>query len=117
MNRLTYLLKAKTEYNLHSPFIYRLYTQVITTHKHDFTQLVNALADWSSAYGSELHPNSALISSPLGEFMVVRSPHSNRQAEQQFQQLQQQYPVSIDLYRMAVLIRSPKLHPQKFILR
>ncbi|MBR0073104.1 MAG: hypothetical protein IJP95_04635 [Bacteroidales bacterium] len=29
MNRLTYLLKGKTQYNLHSPFVFELYNEVL----------------------------------------------------------------------------------------
>ena len=29
MNRISHFLRAKTQYNLHSPFVYRLYTEVL----------------------------------------------------------------------------------------
>lgn len=117
MNRLTHLLRSQTAYHLHSPYIYRLYTQVLIHHRRDYDSLVQSLARWSSSHRTDLSPATARLQGPDGEILVLRRPHADKAAEQHLHQLQQQYPVSIDLYRVALLIRNPKLHPQQFILR
>ena len=117
MNRLIHLLRSQTAYNLHSPYLYRLYTQVVAPHRRDFSALTFALREWSSAHHADISATEARLIGPDGELLLLRSPHSSAESEARLARLYDHYPVSLDLYHTILLIRNPKLHPQRFLLR
>ena len=142
MTRLEHLIRAKTQYALHSPFLFEMYREVLfapldnTTRKQQrlrrrepYEALVYKCCHY---YGLQavgpLPSASALrtvrlctppeVCDPL-TIVVVSRPHCSHKAEQEWNALQllTDYPVSLDLYHVALLVRSPRLYPQHLLLR
>ena len=132
MNRISHFLRAKTQYNLHSPFVYRLYTEVLFSHcpgrgRH-YADVVWRLEEY---YGlphsqpSTLHsplstPHSPLstlhsqLTTPDGLFLVVADTHSE---EWDSVVASKDWQVTLDLYYCGVAVSSPRLSKQHFLLR
>ena len=117
MNRIGHFLRAKTQYNLHSPFVYRLYTEVLFSHAHgrgrSFEDVVWRLERY---YNSTFNIQHSTLSTPDGLFLLVDHPHRH---EAQWQALvgSSDWQVTIDLYRCGIAVQSPRLSKQHFLLR
>ncbi len=120
MNRLQYFLHAKTQFNLHSPFVYRLYTEVLfsrakgTPHGR-FAEVVWRLERHYNI-ASEHLDDTAVLDTSDGRFLVVNRPHRD---EQRWQSIiaDPQWQVTIDLFSVGLAVENPRLHKQHFILR
>ena len=122
MNRLTHLLCAKTQFSLHSPFVYRIYTEVFTSRcpgrGHSAADIRWRLEEY---YGL---PHSADASpaahGPLhtvdGVYLIVDHPHRD---EGRWHSLVEDpsWQVTLDLFSVGVAIANPHLSKQHFILR
>lgn len=127
MTRLRYWLTAKTRYNLHSPFLYDLYGQVLfaqagaASGKNLYQQLVYK---FSRYYGltPTSHDDHQTLFPPCETFqrlLIVNRPHRSTTAEKHLAQLygDPAYNVSLDLYDAAVLFCRPSMHPQRYLLK
>lgn len=122
MNRLQHFLRAQTQYGLHSPFVYRLYTEVLFSRAggrgRSFADVVWRLEEY---YGLP-HPDALLNTRQLtldtrdGLFLVVDRPHRD---EASWQSLcnDGSYQVTLDLYDVGIAVSSPRLSRQHFVLR
>ena len=117
MNRIGHFLRAKTQYNLHSPFVYRLYTEALFSrargHRRSFKDIVWRLEKY---YGKTFNSQLSTLNSSDGLFLVVDHPH-RREAEWQALVGSPDWQVTIDLYRCGIAVRSPRLSKQHFLLR
>ena len=125
MNRISHFLRAKTQYNLHSPFVYRLYTEVLFSHcpgrgRH-YADVVWRLEEYYGLPHSQLStlhsPLSTLhsqLSTPDGLFLVVADTHSE---EWDAIVASKDWQVTLDLYHCGVAVSSPRLSKQHFLLR
>ena len=117
MNRIGHFLRAKTQYNLHSPFVYRLYTEVLFSHARGHGRSFNDIV-WrlERYYNSTFNIQHSTLSTPDGLFLVVDRPH-RRESEWQSIVSDPQWQVTIDLYSCAIAVQSPRLSKQHFLLR
>ena len=114
MNRISHFLRAKTQYNLHSPFVYRLYTEVLFSHgpgrgRH-YADVVWRLEEY---YGLP-HSSHLTFSTPDGDFLVVAD---TRSSEWDAVVASKDWQVTLDLYSCGVAVRSQRLSKQHFLLR
>lgn len=132
MTRIAYLIKAKTQYDIHSPFVFDLYREVLFASLPDGAQ-VASLGKGSRRYCEMCYKlthhfplqqvsfttDAALFRSTngIGDFCVVNCPHRSRQSERQWDTLCANYNVSIDLFDVGLLLTNPHLHSQHFLLR
>ena len=137
MNRLHYLICAKTQYDIQSPFMFDLYQNVIapkldkTTLESNgiakgdrFGQLCYKLADHYSATETEhidaLAGADRLLSMFDGELIgVVRDPHHSKASEEAWDRLfkEQVVTLSVDLFDIGLVFTSPKLSKQHILFR
>lgn len=117
MNRITFLLKAKTQYNLHSPYVYNLYTEVLLGHGRDLARLADRVERWFGAETRRNEGEQVLLTKGEEHILLLSKPHADHHAEQRLEELEHQYHVCIDLYDMALLLDNPRLHAQHFLLR
>lgn len=116
MNRLQHFLRAKTQFNLHSPFVYRLYTEVLFSRApHRGCRRYDDVV-WRLAHHYGVPCNEGRLVTPDGDFVVVNRPHRN---EPQWQAIvaDPQWQVTIDLFDSGIAIANPHLSKQHFILR
>lgn len=132
MNKVTYWLTAKTQYNIHSPFVFNLYNEVL------FSRLDPAVARTLKGEGSKryrqlvyklehyFHPQSierqpGMVTMHLADevIVVVDSPHSSARDEAEWNRFKSdsRYKVSIDVYDAGLLFSDKRLHRQHFLLR
>ena len=134
MNRISHFLRAKTQYNLHSPFVYRLYTEVLFSHcpgrGRSFEDVVWRLEQYYglphshpspftshlSPLTSHLSPLTSHLSTPDGVILVVDRPH-RREAEWAALVADNAWQVTVDLFSCGLAISSPRLSKQHFLLR
>lgn len=127
MTRLRYWLTAKTQYNIHSPFIFDLYNDVLFAQvgkekrRDAYSSLVFKFAEH---FGLKTISNDAnqTIFEPSKDFerlLIVNQPHCDAQAEKRFESLSDSpdYNVVLDLYDAAVLFSRPSMHAQKYLLK
>lgn len=121
MNRLIHFLHAKTQYGLHSPFVYRLYTEVLFSrspgHGHSFPDVVWRLEEY---YG---HPHTTdtlsaghyQLSTNDGAFLILDHPHRD---ESHWRSLvaAPEWQVTIDLFTVGIAVANPRLSKQHFLL-
>ena len=116
MNRISHFLRAKTQYNLHSPLIFRLYTEALFSrargHGRSFEDVVWRLEEY---YGLP-HTGNPTLDTTDGEMLVVDHPHGD-EASWQAVCNDPRYQVTIDLYRCGIAIGNSRLSRQHFILR
>lgn len=135
LNRLQYILTAKTQYNIQSPFLFRLYNEILNSRlnpkererlgiaKGDrYAELRHMIGDH---YGAT--PVNAcdwgvddLFSSPeVGLIGMVRKPHADKTREARWRELTQKEEVtlSVDLFDVGILFTSDKLSKEHVILR
>lgn len=120
MNRLEHLLRAKTQFSLHSPFVYKLYTEVITSSakgapKRRFEEVVWRL---ERHYGvvAKRDEGMAEIHCPEVSFLVVDHPHRN---ENHWGKIidSPHWQVTLDLFTVGIAVANPHLSKQHFLLR
>lgn len=121
MNRLQHFLRAKTQFNLHSPFVFRLYTEVLFSRAphHGSRRYDDVVWRLSHYYGlphPTLYSPSITLSSKDGDFFVVDHPHRNESQWQAFVD-DSRWQVTIDLFDSGIAIANPHLSKQHFILR
>ncbi|MBQ2511177.1 MAG: hypothetical protein II531_03345 [Bacteroidales bacterium] len=120
MNRLSHFLRAGTQYNLHSPFVYNLYTEVLTAHvpqaPHNRYEDVVWRLEQRYKTTAERSADSARLQCGTLTFLVIDHPHRN---EHRWQHLldNPSYQVTIDLFSVGVVIANKNLSRQHFILR
>lgn len=147
MNRIEFFLRAKTQYNLHSPFVFNLYREVLfaslakttrnslgITSKHQETlyKVVNHLQpqalylthdeNKSLAQQASVHTDVELWKEQTtrgNDMIVVAFPHRNGASEKQWNSLQQMENATaiLDLYHTGIILFNPKLSKQLFLLR
>lgn len=132
MTRLEYWLRAQTQYNVHSPFVYDLYRHVlfarveggicrnVPRERRRFEQICYKLEHYFEVERCEKGDGHAMyLCADVGAIEVVCRPHADREAEQNWEQRCNDgaYRVSIDLYDVGLLFSNPRLHRQRFILR
>ncbi len=132
MTRLHYWLHAKTQYDIHSPFLFEMYREVLFARmsaadchrlgipRHDRCSQVayKCCNHYHLAPVASSQPGRLCEGLQLSIFIVDR-PHASHAAERQWETLKADpsYQVSLDLYDIALLIRNPHLHPQHLLLR
>jgi len=136
MNRLEYIVCAKTQYNIQSPFVYDLYENVLLpkldraaltrlglSRRDKFGQLCYKIADH---YGATAAGNSTALRGAdtvldTGEGLIglVRRPHRDKGSEQEWQKLFKEPDVtlSVDLFDAGLVFTSKHLSRQHFVLR
>lgn len=136
MNRLEYIVCAKTQYNIQSPFVYDLYENVLLpkldraaltrlglSRRDKFGQLCYKIADH---YGATATGNSAalrgadtVLATDEGLIGLVRRPHRDKGSEQEWQKLFKEPDVtlSVDLFDAGLVFTSKHLSRQHFVLR
>ena len=114
MNRISHFLRAKTQYNLHSPFVYRLYTEVLFSHARGrgrhFEDVVWRLEEY---YGLP-HSGCPTLHTPDGTFLVVADTDRPEWAAVV---ASPDWHVTLDLYHCGVAVASQRLSKQHFLLR
>ena len=136
MNRLEYWIKADTQYNVHSPFVFDMYRKVLFA-RLSRRQKQQVRWHWGSAspffqmlykvmdhYGMEMVErggNCAVLEGGGEPSMVtiVDCPHGSASAEEDWERMKAgtDCQVTIDLYDVGLLIWHPKLHRQHFLLK
>ena len=133
MNRLQYWMRARTGYQIHSPFLFTLYHEVLFARMpgilpHDmprsarrYHELVAVISDRFSMHAvsadsstTELAGNDAVTRA-----MVVSRPHRDSTTEQQWDTLANdpRFNIAIDLYDVGLLLCNHKLRRQQWLLR
>lgn len=120
MNRIVHFLRAKTQYNLHSPLVYRLYTEALFSRCHgrgqSYEDIVWRLELYYGLPHSSLITHHSSLTTPDGLFLVVDHPHADEAAWQALVG-SPDWQVTLDLYSCGIAIRSPRLTKQHFLLR
>lgn len=138
MNRLQYWITAKTAYNIQSPFLYRLYFDVlearvdpktVSQHGANMDSKYNILVyKLCTYYNATPIKDSALILSiadtllamPDGSMIgVVNSPHQDKLHEKEWGRLYADpiVSLSVDIFYAGVVFTSKKLSKQHYLLR
>ena len=138
MNRLQYYILADTQYNIQSPFLFDLYTNVVKARlghdilkreqisRHDVpAQMQYKLSDHYRATivtspPSLLKDTHSVLVMPDGSFIaIVIKPHRNKASEQSWNALFKEHEItlSVDFFDIGLLFTSVKLSKQHFILR
>lgn len=134
MNWLQYFIGAQTQYNIHSPFVFELYNEVL------FARLPKATRSQFTGqedqrhrelvYKLQHHYHLKLLAQDtqqtllegdedFGRVVVVNEPHRDAASERYWNELLRDstYRVSIDIYHNGLLFTNPRLHTQHFMLR
>ncbi len=114
MNRISHFLRAKTAYNLHSPFVYHLYTEALFSRcpgrGRSDADVVWRLEEY---YGLP-HSGSTTLHTPDGVFLVVADIGGH---DWDAVVASPDWQVTLDLYSCGVAVSSPRLSKQHFLLR
>ena len=121
MNRLQHFLRAKTQFNLHSPFVYGLYTEVLFSRAPGAPRgrYEGALWRLERRYGVVADRRSggeASFSCSDGDFLLLDHPH-RREARWQAVVDDPCWSVTLDFFDYGIAVRNPRLSRQHFILR
>lgn len=120
MNRISHFLHAVTQYNLHSPFVFRLYTEVLFSRSRgrgrSFGDVVWRIEEYYRLPHTCCASSTVRLATPDGMFLVVDRPH-HRETEWQSVVGDPAWQVTIDLYSTGLAVRSPRLSKQHFLLR
>lgn len=120
MNRIGHFLRAKTQYNLHSPFVYRLYTEAlfsrVSGRGRSAADVLWRLEEYYGLVHSPCLSRRCSLSTPDGLFLLVDSPHCH---ETDWQSIvgSPDWQVTIDLFSCGIAVQSPRLSKQHFLLR
>ena len=129
MNRLQYILSAKTQYDIQSPFMYDLYENVLAA-RLDGATLARTGIGRSDRYGQlrykladhyrATHVGDDVFETADGSrITMVRRPHRSRDAEEAWERLFKEPDVtlSVDLFDAGLAFTSPKLSKQHIVFR
>lgn len=122
MNRVSFWLTAKTQYNLHSTFLYGLYNEVLfarTKQKFSsrYEELTYKFRDsydlkvLSSTEGEILMEGDE----KFGRVLLLDRPHKSARFEKICQS--ERYNVCLDLYDVAVFLDRPRIARQSWRLK
>lgn len=122
MNRLEHLLRAKTQFSLHSPFVYKLYTEVLCSHCPGHGRSAADVLWRLEEYYGLPHPSDVLPTTNYqlhtvdGDYLVVDHPHRD---ERRWQEVVDdlRWQVTLDLFTVGIAVANPHLSRQHFILR
>ncbi|MCQ2300547.1 MAG: hypothetical protein MJZ81_10540 [Bacteroidales bacterium] len=146
MNRLQFFLKAKTKFNLHSPFVFDLYREVLFAPLAKERRRELAIADKRQELiyklANHLQPQHLFLAhmdDHMVELVRKASPHTvveewtgqtpspsdivllshPHRSEQLWQRLQAipHATATLDLFHTGILLFNQKLHKQYFLLR
>ena len=115
MNRLQHFLRAQTQYNLHSPLVYRLYTEVLFSRAPRRGRSPQDVRWRLERYYGLAFDGDRLTTSD-GLFLVVDHPHRE---EPRWQDIidSAHYQVTLDLFSVGIAVANPRLSKQHFLLR
>lgn len=140
MTCLKFILTAKTQYNIQSPFLFELYSEVISPtldkallnqlninprdriaqlqyklHNHYNIQPI----EWSAYSSLADIPGTQAALPAENNIILFPIPHKNKSTEKAWQNLHSQpwVSLSVDLYYAGLAFTSPKLSKQHFLLR
>lgn len=111
MTRLQFILRAQTAYHLQSPYLYRLYNEVLFARIPRRRRQALGLRTKSEALHYKLR--NAL---PDGSFLFLSHPHRQEARWQEMQQ-EPRATVTLDLYHSGIVLLNPKLQKQHLLLR
>lgn len=120
MNRLQHFLHAKTQYSLHSPFVYGLYTEVLFSRAEGVPRGRYEAVVWrlEQRYGvrAERCAGEASLHTSDGVFLIVDHPH---RSEVRWRALvaNPEWQVTIDLFSVGIAVANLRLSKQHFVLR
>ena len=135
MNRLEFLLLAKTQYNIQSPFLFRLYSDVISPRlsrqqlrslsiksSDRYSQLRFKLCDHlhlSPAPNTSIHGAELFLMSDGSSVGLIQSPHRSSSSESEWKSIVRSPDVTltVDLFYAGLFFTSAKLSKQHFLLR
>ena len=134
-----FLLKSKTKYRIHSPFVYRLVTQCLENPSgfkklsatDQMFQLKNYLLKSNSRESQVIEGlilesmddfqviNDFIQNSSEGSFLLIKKPHDNQTKEKLWKRLKtsHQLNVSIDLFFVGILFKRPQQVEEHFRIR
>lgn len=134
MKWIQHWLRARNQYSIQSPFVFELYTRVITPRLDRATlrQLNISRRDYYSQLRYKLvdYYRLSLISNPHEEYaeqwampdgsriLMIRAPHKDAESEKTWSQYcdADSITLSIDLFVAGLLFTSPKLSKQHMLL-
>ena len=120
MNRLQHFLHAKTQFNLHSPFLYGLYTEVLFSRAEGAPRGRYEGVVWrlEHHYGvvAERSAGSARLQTSDGLFFVIDHPHRDEKAWERVV-ADPQWQATVDLFSVGLAVANAHLSKQHFILR
>ena len=122
MNRLSHLLRAKTQFSLHSPFVYRLYTEVLCSrcpgHGRSAADVLWRLEEYYGLpHSADTLPSTHYQLHTIdGLFLVVDHPHRDEGRWKEVMD-DKRWQVTLDLFTVGVAVANPRLSKQHFILR
>ena len=135
MNKLEFILRAKDQYSIQSPFLFDLYSNVIAPRvdRHSlaslaisnsdlYAQLLFKLSDHYRASAIKLDGWTLdnILQTPQGDLIgLFRQPHHNKTSESQWAHLVNTpcVTLSVDLFHTGLVFTSPKLSKQHWLLR
>lgn len=132
MNRLTYWIKAKTQYNIHSPFMFDLYNKVLFSRldphvlkslqgdeSRRFLEILYKVEHYFSPVAVERSRGVATLRLDNEVIVIVDCPHATAKAESDWGKMksEERYRVSVDLFDVGLLFSDRRLHRQHFLLR
>lgn len=146
MNRLQFFLKAKTKFNLHSPFVFDLYREVLFAPLAKERRRELAIADKRQELiyklANHLQPQHLFLAHMDGrmaelvhkasphtiveewtgqtpspsDLLLLLHPHRNEQLWQHLKETPHATAI-LDLFHTGILLFNKKLHKQYFLLR
>lgn len=137
MNRLKFILQAKNQYGIHSPFLFKLYEEVVAPRLgvrkcrscgisvwRSYDKLLYKIKDH---YGAEpISTDSgftgadAVLRLPDGtDVVLVKYPHRTKSIEEAWHSLtdDERVTLSVDLFHTGLAFTSPRLARQHILLR
>lgn len=134
MNRIQYWFRAHTRYNLHSPFLFALYDEVLMARldserskslpscgERRYRELVYKITDFFSMRQTEVETDMTVLvgDGVLKKAVVVRRPHRSAEFEQRWKEMAETSGcnIVIDLFDVGLLLHNPRLRPQQWLLR
>jgi hypothetical protein len=114
VNRISHFLRAKTAYNLHSPFVYRLYTEALFSRCPGRGRCAGDVVWRLEEYYGLPHSGSTTLHTPDGVFLVVADTGG---PDWDAVVASPDWQVTLDLYSCGVAVSSPRLSKQHFLLR
>ena len=142
MDRLSYWIKAQTQYRIHSPFVFEMYRKVLFARmdgrecnafvaqeasgwepdrrERKYVETVYKMRDYYHLRMLCFDADEAVLEGDeMARVKIVCRPHRCHARELRWmaQQGNTKYNVSIDLYDVGVLFYNPKMRSQHFLLR